>query len=209
MIDVKTSVPKVRVRGDIPCHQPSKQSGETPLPQVQPRNMPQCGGEVNLPDETQRVHTPPAANETDSQSPQRFSLSLFKPPAGERYSVKIERRGLKIMEISYGSLIIRVACPSLEILENLWSDHKSGRLEKEAESCLVTEDFLREFNLKEVKLRVEISEEEYKACRHELMKQGEKFRMKNKIEHLFILIPSNCSSLLGVYYSHKQTSLID
>ena len=85
-----------------------------------------------------------------------------------------------------GSLILRVACPSLEILENLWSDYRSGQLKKEAERCLVTEDFLKEFKLKEIKLRVEMSEEEYKACRHELMKEGEKFRAEDKIEHLFI-----------------------
>lgn len=84
-----------------------------------------------------------------------------------------ELKGLVIISTHPGSLTIRVACLSLETLERLWHEYRSGHLQMRAGSCFVTEEFLSKFGLKEVKLTVEISEEEYKSCRRGLRIRGE------------------------------------
>ena len=200
LVDVESFVSEDGKRGFAPW---SQQSEESRGSQAQQRDPLQNDGEVTLPDETQRSHAPVAKTHDRlnhmaiKDHPQKhlcqnekklynklseLILQVEYPKTQNGVDKLIEhlrdKNELYPISIRSGCLIIRVGCPSLEILENLWSDYRSGRLEKEAERCLVTADVLREFNLKEVKLRVEISEEEYKACRHELMKQGEKFRTR-------------------------------
>ena len=187
-MDLESAVSQDGVRVDEPQSLPSTQSRETPLAEAhsQPNSMimrsPQIAPptQISLQQRQEALYT-------------EYCERLFwhMPPSTKEgfhqfLSHLVEAKKVLLVSKLTGSLIIRVACPSLEILENLWSDYRSGQLETQAERCLVTADFLREFNLKEVKLRVEISEEEYKACCHELMKQGEKCRTKNKIEHLFL-----------------------
>ena len=181
-MDLQSAVSQDGVRVDAPQSQPSPQSKETPLAVVlsQPNSMSTSSQQI----------APPTQVSLQLRQQDLYTTcceNLFwamKPSTEEGFnhflSYLIRMKGVLLVSKDTGSLIIRVACPSLEILENLWSDYRSGELEKQAESCLVTEDFLREFNLKEVKLRVEMSEEEYETCHHELMKQGEKFRTKTK-----------------------------
>ena len=64
---------------------------------------------------------------------------------------------------SKGSLVIRVKCESLQILEKLWSEYSSGRLGEMVQNCFVTEKILKEFNLTELKLKTTMDIEEYKA----------------------------------------------
>lgn len=64
-----------------------------------------------------------------------------------------------------GSLLIKVACSSLEILEGLWEDYSSGHLNEVIEQTLVTSDLLEKFGLSELKLKTTIKEEEYKKCK--------------------------------------------
>ncbi len=81
-----------------------------------------------------------------------------------------EIREVLILGTRLGSLIITVECRSLEILEGLWNDYCTGRLNEMAQKYLVTEDVLKEFGLAEVKLTTTILEEEYKACREHFMR---------------------------------------
>ena len=74
-------------------------------------------------------------------------------------------RKVLIVDTQSGSLIITVECGSLEILDELWNDYCTGPLNKIAQEFLVTEDILGRFGLAEVKLKITILEEEYKACR--------------------------------------------
>lgn len=77
-----------------------------------------------------------------------------------------------------GSLIITVQCSSLEILEGLWEDYRTGFLNASAQDYLVTEHILKEFGLIEVKLKTTILENEYRACRdYFLLKPGENERL--------------------------------
>ena len=74
-------------------------------------------------------------------------------------------RKLLILNVKDGSLIITVRCTSLQILEELWQDYRSGHLNEMAQKCLVTEEILTEFGLKEAKLTTTILEKEYRTCR--------------------------------------------
>ena len=77
-----------------------------------------------------------------------------------------------------GSLIITVECSSLEILDGLWEDYRTGHLNDMAQKYLVTEDLLKEFGLIEVKLMTTILEDDYRACReYFLQKPGEDERL--------------------------------
>jgi len=74
-------------------------------------------------------------------------------------------RQAAIVDTQPGSLIITVECSSLEILEGLWEDYRTGHLNDMAQKYLVTEDILKEFGLIEVRLMTTILEDEYRACR--------------------------------------------
>jgi len=86
---------------------------------------------------------------------------------------------LLITGFTFGSLLIKVKCDSLPILERLWEDYSSGHLGDVVQRCFVTEEILTEFNLAELKLKTTISKEEYKACEMHFGKdpaQGNSFR---------------------------------
>lgn len=74
-----------------------------------------------------------------------------------------------IVDVQPGSLIITVNCRSLQILQDLWNDYCTGRVNEMAQKFLVTEELLNELNLKEAKLTTTIPEEEYRACRETLL----------------------------------------
>ena len=83
-------------------------------------------------------------------------------------------RQVAVVDTQQGSLIITVECSSLEILEGLWEDYRTGYLNGMAQKYLVTEDVLKEFGLVEVKLTTTILEDEYRDCREFLLqKPGE------------------------------------
>ena len=87
-------------------------------------------------------------------------------------------RQVAVVDTHQGSLIITVECSSLDILEGLWEDYRTGHLNDVAQTYLVTEDILKELGLIEVKLITTILEDEYRACReYFLQKPGEDERM--------------------------------
>ena len=71
-----------------------------------------------------------------------------------------------------GSLIITVSCSSLEVLEELWKDYQTGHLNEVIQAALVTAEVLEKLNLKEVKLRTIISEEDYLSYKEFLNKSS-------------------------------------
>ena len=70
-----------------------------------------------------------------------------------------------IVDAQPGSLILTVKCPSLEILEELWNDYCTGRLNEMAQKFLVTVDILIALGLTAVRLTTTILDEDYRACR--------------------------------------------
>lgn len=85
----------------------------------------------------------------------------------------MKRMRLLITGVDVGSVIITVVCTSLEILEGLWEDYKTGHLNEVAQKFLITADVIKEFG--EVKVTVTISEEDYKAGRAYFLQFSGKF----------------------------------
>ena len=99
---------------------------------------------------------------------EKFDLSsyeglhdLHKYLVGERH----------LMDVSFdkGSIKVTVKCRTLEILERLWEDYRSGHLNAVAEECLITEKVKDELDMKTITLTTTILEEDYLACKQSLM----------------------------------------
>ena len=78
-------------------------------------------------------------------------------------------------KIEKSSIKITVKCCTLEILERLWDDYCSGRLNAEAEKCLITENVKEELGMETIKLATTILEEDYLACKISFMETAGAF----------------------------------
>ena len=74
-----------------------------------------------------------------------------------------------VFNVSEGSIVVSLRCPTLESLEHLWSDYRSGDLDKLAERYLVTDDMKEKLKLEKSYLKVTIDEENYLNCKRALM----------------------------------------
>jgi len=70
-----------------------------------------------------------------------------------------------------------VKCNSLEGLESLWQDYRSGRINAIAEKYLVTDDIKRRFHLESVNLATAMREEDYLACKEFLSSKPSKSKI--------------------------------
>lgn len=95
-------------------------------------------------------------------------LSFKDPPVRLKEYLKTKLCVL-VEGFSQGSLLINVRCNSLQILEGLWEDYRSGHLSEVVQSILVTADVLKKLGLEDMKLKTFISEEEYKTCKEHFM----------------------------------------
>ena len=84
----------------------------------------------------------------------RSSLNLFIAYLKLKLGVDVE-------DCRLGSLVITVSCSSLEVLEALWNEYRTGRLNEVIQDTLVTAEVLEKLELSEVQLRTIISEEDY------------------------------------------------
>ena len=82
----------------------------------------------------------------------------------ETYNLALKSVGVRSLEISF-------QCPSLESLERLWSDYQSGHLNNIAKRYLVTDDMKKKLNLKNVRLKTTIEDENYRICKMILMEE--------------------------------------
>ncbi|XP_061190134.1 uncharacterized protein LOC133197999 isoform X2 [Saccostrea echinata] len=72
------------------------------------------------------------------------------------------------LDISYGSVIFSIRCNSLMCIQEIWMMYKSGSLQSLLQRTFVTRSLLRICSVKSVRLRVQISETEYKKCLREI-----------------------------------------
>lgn len=79
-----------------------------------------------------------------------------------------EVRKVLVLDAKTGSLIFTLECVSLQILDELWKDYKTGYLDKVAQVYLVTNDILEEFGLSSFEVMSNIKEEDYSVCRQQL-----------------------------------------
>ena len=98
-------------------------------------------------------------------------LFSFKRPLELLITFLKIKLGLDVEGYRLGSLVITVSCSSLEVLEALWNEYRTGRLNEVIQDTLVTAEVLEKLELSEVQLRTIISEENYLSY---------KFFLKNK-----------------------------
>jgi len=75
------------------------------------------------------------------------------------------------------TLRLAVKCNSLEGLERLWEDYRSGHLNEMAEKYLVTDEIKRTFHVESVNLTTTILEEDYLACKEFLSSKPSKLKI--------------------------------
>ena len=74
-----------------------------------------------------------------------------------------------VLHVCTGSIVVSLRCPTLESLEHLRSDYRSGDLDKLAERYLVTDDMKEKLKLEKSYLKITIDEENYLNCKRALM----------------------------------------
>ena len=79
-------------------------------------------------------------------------------------------RQLLFVDAQKGSLIITVGSGSVKILDALWKDYRTGRVNEMAQKCLVTEEVVNELGITKAKLSTSILVEKYpdESCRRQL-----------------------------------------
>ena len=77
--------------------------------------------------------------------------------------------GVHLVTVGKGSVIITLDCPSLESLEHLWNDYRSGHLDNLAERYLVTDEVKEKLNLETICLRTTIARKNFLNCKVALM----------------------------------------
>ena len=111
----------------------------------------------------------------------KFDLSSFE--GLEDFYVYLHGRlSLRNIRFQKSSIKITVKCRTLEILERLWDDYCSGRLNAEAEKCLITENVKEELGMETIKLATTILKEDYLACKLSLMETRGAFRYFHLVE---------------------------
>ena len=105
-------------------------------------------------------------HEIDASNPDKLTGFL-------RY-LKKERK-VSVVDIREGSIIFKLECKSLQILDELWEDYSTGHLTEVAQMNLVTEDILKRFGLSSLKLTSNIKEEDYRDCRQRLKTDAGKY----------------------------------
>ena len=76
-----------------------------------------------------------------------------------------------MLSVESGSLILTLQCPTLESLERLWNDYRSGYLDEIAERFLVTYELKRKVGLDNVRFKITIEEENYLICKDVLLEK--------------------------------------
>ena len=75
-----------------------------------------------------------------------------------------------LVTLGISSLVIILGCPTLESLELLWRDYRSGRLDEVAQRYLATDEIKERLNMEKICLKTTITEKNYENCRKALMK---------------------------------------
>jgi len=97
----------------------------------------------------------------------------------------VGRLCLQNVTFERSSIKTTVRCSSLEILEGLWEDYCSGRLNAEAEECLITEKVKDELGMETIKLATTMLEEDYLACKLSLMEVSGMFYCFQLLERCY------------------------
>lgn len=115
----------------------------------------------------------------------QYTENNKNPPNGELRDVidfLVDAYNVIIRRLGFGCLEITVQCLTLDSLESLWEDYRSGHLSEVAERCLVTSEIKRKLGLETIKLTTTIEEDDYLACKKSLLENSGKSCFKKLIE---------------------------
>ena len=121
-------------------------------------------------------------------------LSSVKPSTPDEFQtflVFMEKMKVIFVKADLGSLLITVKCNSLQILEDLWKEYRSGRLGEMVQSCFATEYVLNKFQLSVLRLRTTIKDEDYEACKQHFM------LISGQLNHFGVNL--TCESKLSIF----------
>jgi len=166
----------LKLRIDVKNLKPAEQSAQVRTPLSATESAGSQDGE-HL--EASAVSLSSGHTQPESEVPQAFTeevlcriasryLERMSPNSKDDFDcfmAYMEKMRVIITGVRIGSLLITLKCDSLQILDRLWEDYSSGHLDKVVQRCFVTEEFLVELKLAELKLKTTMSEEEYEACR--------------------------------------------
>ena len=96
--------------------------------------------------------------------------------------------GARLLQITDGSVYLKVQAESLAALEHLWRLYKNGTLKKRLQVLFVTDEMKELAGGEQVEVVVTIEEEEYEKARDELATveaQGYKIYIIFTIEHFY------------------------
>ena len=170
-------------------------------PQVESAQLPSERLETRIPIPPEQPSAESAANLSTSTQLQALSqqnrpvildfwyvVYSFKSSLNLFISYLKMKLGVDVEDYRLGSLVLTVSCSSLEVLEALWKEYRTGHLNKVVQATLVTAEVLEKLDLNEVKLRTLISEEDYLSYKDFL-----NYRPGNrKCPHMALVSFKNC-----------------
>ena len=143
-------------------------------PQVESAQLPSEGLETRIPIPPEQPSAESASSLSTSTQLQALSqqnrpvildfwyiVYSFKSSLNLFISYLKMKLGVDVEDYRLGSLVLTVSCSSLEVLEALWKEYRTGHLNNVVQASLVTAEVLEKLDLGEVKLRTIISEEDY------------------------------------------------
>ena len=120
-----------------------------------------------------------------------YVVYSFKKPLDVLLEYLKLKLGVDVQGYRLGSLIVTVSCSSLEVLEALWKDYRTGHLNGVVQVTLVRAEVLKELDLREATLRTIISEEDYLSYKNFLKYRSGKPHA-NTIHTFIIFKEKNC-----------------
>ena len=120
-----------------------------------------------------------------------YVVYSFKKPLDVLLEYLKLKLGVDVQGYRLGSLIVTVSCSSLEVLEALWKDYRTGHLNEVVQVTLVRAEVLKELDLREATLRTIISEEDYLSYKNFLKYRSGKPHV-NTSHTLTIFKEKNC-----------------
>ena len=107
-----------------------------------------------------------------------INYNTFSPTEGLGVFLKCieDAYNLSVKALGFDCLEIPVQCPTLGSLEILWKDYCSGHLNQMAERCLLTDEVRNKPQLKAIRLKIALEDEEYEACRKSFLERAKPSR---------------------------------
>ena len=128
---------------------------------LQRRNQ-ATGSEPLLPEPEQIIV---GADDPELNNPPDFHkwnvILSFKKSVLSFFRYLRRKRHVRVCYNKLGSWHITVECSSLQVLEGLWEDYRSGHLNSVAQEMLISPQVLEKLGLTELKLKTYISEDQY------------------------------------------------